>query len=180
MDEIQFTGNIDISDLIVGSIALASLLWLVISHIQSRKPKLKLGISLTYRMNEGGHLPKEPTHWTIECVNINDPPIIIEKFGILPPFSAYPTGTFSRLLVKHLFRYPQDKWWRLEFDHPPKTLKRADKLSEEIPTSQILEFLKKFKSFRSSFRYYVRDSYGKYHKRRIPNWQMRKMRELLH
>jgi len=179
VDNIQFTGNIDVSDLIVGAIALASLLWLVISHIQRRKPKLKLSISPTYYMDEVGHLSKEPTHWTIECVNINDPPIIIERFGILPPFSAYPTGAFSRLLVKYLFRCPQNKWKRLEFGHPPKTLKRADKLSEEVPTSEIIEFLQQSQSYRYGFRYFTRDSYGKYHIRRIPKWQMQKMRELL-
>jgi len=179
MDRIQFTGTIDLSDIIVGAIALASLLWLVISNIQSRKTKLKLSIAPTYYTSADGHIPEEPTHWTIDCVNTNDTPVIIERFGILPPFSAYPTGTFSKLLVKYFFRCPQSKWISLIRGHPHKTLKRADKISEEILTGEIIKFLQKFQSYHYGFRYFVRDTYGKYHKRRIPKWQMKEMRELL-
>ena len=179
MDRIQFTGIIDLSDIIVGAIALASLLWLVISNIQSRKPKLKLSIAPTYYMSPDGHIPEEPTHWTIDCVNTNDTPVIIERFGTLPPFSAYPTSTFSKLLIKYFFRCPQNKWISLKFGHPPRTLKQADKISEKIPTGEIIKFLQEFQSYRYGFRYFVSDTYGKYHKHRIPKWQMEKMRKLL-
>ncbi len=97
MSEIKLTGNIDVSDLIIGGIALVSLLWLVISHVRSNSPRLESSILFGYRFTPGGSIPPEPTHWVIEFVNVNDPSIT-EEYFIDPEGLRWPHPIAARCL----------------------------------------------------------------------------------
>lgn len=160
------TGNIDISDLIIGGIALISLLWLVISHVISNRPKLKCSFSFVYYVDLYKGISRKPIALSINCVNINDPPITVVEAGLTPPLSEV---LFSSKQKRVRFAWIQSI--------SPTLLKRGESLDAKVEIDDVRNQLHQIykKSCPCGLRYYVKDNADNYYTHTLKKPQIRRI-----